>query len=206
MSDDPSYLIINTATHSQTRAVRYANVHNRGKRVVHVLGRRVDPARPLLLTRQELESDLDNLKKMEKEGLIRCKLSGTQQDVTLLEGVGAVVVPGSFALPGLLREPKKGDWGPTPFHNIPTPEGGFDWQPPAGWTSRSREMEEASEAARLEEVLLRKEPPLPPSVLPDLPTEDLGPPALRGTPAPEAAAALKQANPDFFEQEEEGDG
>jgi hypothetical protein len=201
MSD---YLIINTATSSQTRAVRYANVHNRGKRVVHVLGRRVDPARPMLLTKEEVDRDMENLKRLEKEGLIRCKLAGTQQDVTLLEGVGAQVVPGSFEIPGLLREPKKGDWGPTPFHNIPTPEGGFDWQPPVGWTARSRDMEEAADAARREETLLRQEPPLPPTVLPDLPTEDLGPPALRGTPAPEAAAALKQANPDFFE--EEGDG
>ncbi len=205
MSDEASYLIINTATSSHTRAVRYANVHNRGKRVVHVLGRRVDPARPLLLTKEEVERDMENLKRLEKEGLIRCKLSGTQQDVTLLEGVGAQPVPGSFEIPGLLREPKKGDWGPTPFHNIPAPEGGFDWQPPVGWTARSRDMEETEEAARREEVLLKQEPPLPPTVLPDLPTEDLGPPALRGAPAPEAAAALKKTNPDFFE-EEEGDG
>lgn len=201
----PDYLITNTATSAQTRVQRQPYAHNRGKRVLYVGDKRLDPARPLVLSRAEVEQNFDTLRRMEQEGLISCKIAGTQQPVSL--AMGLEPPPSAFGLPPLLREKKTAEWGPLPFFNIPTPEGGFDWQPPKGWTSRSREEEEAAEAQRLHDTLTNQEPPLPPHVLPDLPAEvvspDLGPPAMRGTPAPEAAAKLKETNPDFFNDDEE---
>lgn len=161
MDPQDKFYLHNRLTDGATRTLRAKMPHPmRTQRVLKVQGLKLQlqPARPVLVSRQQILDNLQELQTLESYGAVGCKHPTTQVWVSLQDGLPDT--PGVGVVDYPLQDPEP---PPRPPGAIFSPDGTSSFVPPQSWERQHpTEASEAVQKAMEEGILLRPPAPAPP--------------------------------------------